>query len=111
MALFRVGVLSDDPLAAAAAWHAEVLPRIFQALDDGEAVLTLVFEPAPHKHRDWRKAAVASLAREKAPARINAVASDEALAITAAVHYLEAAKAITGHYMPLNGQGAALVVS
>ena len=110
MALVRVGALGDDPLAAAAAGYTAILPQVLDLLSAGESVLTLVFEPAPHNHRDWRKAAVATLAREKAPARINAVASDDETAIEAAQHYLESAEAITGHYLQLDGEGAGLVV-
>ena len=138
MATVRVGALPDDPLAAAAEFYRRILadlsPLPFRGgagggvcqtdtaptdrphpnpSPEGEGLsdcLTLVFNPAPHAHRDWRKAAVATLAREKAPTRINAIASDDEAAITAALAWLEAAPAITGHYLPLDGTGAGLVV-
>jgi hypothetical protein len=110
MTLLRVGSLPDDPLAASAAWHAEVLPQALRALDDGASVLTLVFAPADYAHRDWRRATVATLARERAPARINAIAADDEAAIAAAERYFAAAEAITGHYVSLDGAGAGSVL-
>lgn len=111
MPSFAVGVLPDDPLAASAEFHARVLPQVLDRLSAGESPLTLVFAPAGHAHRDWRKAAVATLARERAPARVNGVASDDTGAIAAALDWLEQAPAITGHYLPLDGAGAGSVVS
>ncbi len=97
MTLLRVGPLPDEPLDAAARFHAEILPRIAP----GEAALTLVFTPADHTHRGWRLAAVQSLARRWAPRRVNAVASADEVAIAAADTYLNAAPGVTGQYLPL----------
>ncbi len=110
MAGFAVGQLSDDPLVASTAFHADVLPRVLAAIEAGEAVLTLIFAPAAHPHRDWRAAAVATIARERAPARINAVASDDQAAVAAALSYLEQADGVTGQYMPLDSHGAGKVI-
>ena len=110
MTLLRVGSLPDDPLAASAAWHAEVLPQVLRVLDDGTSALTLVFTSADYAHRDWRRAVVATLARERAPARINAIAADDEAAIAAAERYLASAEAITGHYVSLDGAGAGPVL-
>jgi len=108
--LLPVGSLPDDPLAAAADFHAGSLPKVLAALDRGADQITLVFEPAEHGHREWREAVVATLAREKAPARINAVASSDEAAIAAAETYLAAAPGLTGHYLVLDGLDAGTVI-
>ena len=61
------------PLDAAAKFHAEVLPRIRAALNDGDSVVVR-FDAAEEKPHRWRKEAIAALAREHAPRRVNAVA-------------------------------------
>jgi hypothetical protein len=105
--LVRVGVLPDDALDAASAFHIEVLPRL-RALPD--AAITCVFPEAGHGHADWRRAAIQSLAREIAPRRINAVASEDEAAIVAAEAYLMTAGGVTGQYLPLDGEGAGKVL-
>jgi len=110
MALLEVGELPAEPLAAAAEFHAAILPRILAALAVGTESLTLVFPPAGHPHRDWRLAAIHGLAREHAPRRINAVASADPAAIAAAARYLEHAAGVTGQYLPLDSHGAGTVV-
>lgn len=109
--LLRVGPLPDDPLTAAAQFHAEVLPRLMAALDEGVPVLTLVFEPAGHPHRAWREAAIQTIARTRAPARINAIAADDESAITATEAFIMAAPGLTGQYLALDSHGAGLVVN
>jgi len=115
--LIRVGALPGEPLAAAAEFHARVLPQIVQARDEPTIAaplinhLTLVFAPADHTHRGWRLAVVQSLARAQAPRRINAVASDDERAIAAAGRYLSAAEGVTGQYWTLDGNGAGEVLS
>lgn len=104
MALLRVGHLPDSALAAAAEFHAKVLP-LLNPPRDGEGLL-LVFPPADYTHRAWRLAAVQGLAREHAPIRVNGVASDDEAAIAAALHYLAQAPGVTGQYWPLDAQGA-----
>jgi len=111
MAAYAVGALPDEPLAAAAAFHGAILPRIIAQLGSAAPVhLTLIFAPADHPHRDWRSAAVATLAREMAPVRINAVVSADPAAITAALAWLDAAPGITGQYLPLDSAGAGDVI-
>lgn len=110
MALLRVGALPDEALAAAAEFHAAVLPCVLAAIA-GDATLTLVFAPADHTHRAWRLAAVQSLAREHAPVRVNALASDDESAIRAALSYLGKAEGVTGQYLPLDGNGAVALLS
>ncbi|MFM6930763.1 MAG: Rossmann fold domain-containing protein [Novosphingobium sp.] len=103
----RVGPLPDDALDAASTFHAEVLPRL-RALPD--AVITCVFPPADHGHADWRRAAIQSLAREIAPRRVNAVASDDEAAIASADACLTGADGVTGQYLPLDSEGAGKVL-
>jgi hypothetical protein len=110
MAAFRIGCSSDDPLVASAAFYAQVLPQVLERLAAGEPAITLIFPPSSHPHRDWRKAAIATLAREKAPARINGLASDDEEVIAATLAYLEGAGGITGQYLPLDSAGAGLVL-
>ena len=111
MAVLRVGPLPEDAVAAAAEFHARVLPEVLAqfAPSPGED-LVLAFHPAGHAHRAWRLAAVQGLAREHAPFRVNAVASDDEVAIAAACAYLGDAVGVTGQYLPLDSAGAGEVV-
>lgn len=117
--LLHVGPLPDNPLEAAAAFHAAVLPRVLNAVDQARhggtpPNLTLVFPPAGHPHRAWREAAVQTLGRECAPVRINAVAaSDEGAdraALAAAAAWLAAAPGVTGQFLTLDSHGAGPVL-
>ncbi len=108
MARLQVPLLPDLPSAAAAAFHREILPQAAALLAEDDTCLTLLFAPADHTHRAWRLAAVQSLAREHAPARVNAIAGGGDTA--AALAYLEAAEGVTGQYLPLDDVGAGAVV-
>ena len=110
MAVLEVPPLPALPSAAAAAFHREVLARAVALLDDGAQCLSLMFSPADHTHRGWRLAAVQALAREHAPARVNAVAGGGTNAQAAALDYLEAAAGVTGQYLALDDAGAGPVV-
>ena len=111
MTLLAVGPLPKDALAAAAQFHAEVLPGVKEAVQATPAgQFILVFTPADHTHRGWRLAAVQGLAREYAPRRVNAVESDDDAAIAAAAAYLAGADGITGQLLPLDSAGAGKVV-
>jgi hypothetical protein len=101
MKAVRVGGLPEGPLAAAAQFYAGVVPGLTVAEDT-----VLVFHPADHTHRGWRLAAVQQLARDHAPIRVNALASDDEAAIAASLAYLETAPGVTGQYLPLDGNGA-----
>ncbi|MDE2619492.1 MAG: hypothetical protein KGL54_04950 [Sphingomonadales bacterium] len=94
-----VGPLPGDPLAAAAQFHTEILPRVIAAAGAQPEHLTLVFEPADYTHEDWRRAAVATLARVHAPVRINAVAGGDAAGTAATADYIAAAPGLTGQYL------------
>ena len=72
--------------------------------------MVLVLSPADHTHCGWRLAAVQSLARQFAPLRINAVASDDKAAIAAAIRYLNGADGVTGQYLTLDSAGAGEVI-
>ena len=109
MRLLRVGLLPQEPLAAAATFHAEILPRVTEALADRQDLI-LVFGPADHTHREWRLAIVRGLARQHAPVRVNAVAGDDEAAIAAVAEYLTRAPGVTGQLLPLDGIGAVPVL-
>ncbi len=111
MRVLRVGGLGPEPLAAAARFYAEALPAIVAALAEVADHLVIVFEPADYTHRDWRLAAVRQLARDHAPIRLNALASEDETAITAAVTYLGTAQGVTGQYLLLDGNGAEALLS
>ena len=105
MALLRVEGLPEAPLAAAALFHSRDLPHIADLAGGPDDAITLVLAPADHTHRGWRLAAVQSLARALAPRRVNALASDDAAAIAAALAWLEVSPGVTGQYWPLDGTG------
>lgn len=108
--LLRVGPLADDPLEAAADFHARLLPSIEATLGAGADPLTLVFLPAGHEHKAWRLAVVQGLARRFAPSRVNALESDDRAAIDAATYWLDSAAGVTGQLLPLDGAGAGSVL-
>ena len=101
--MLRIDVpdLGQGALAAAARFHAEVLPGLPA---DGD--LLLVFPPADHDHQGWRLSVVQALAREWAPGRVNGVMSDSEAAIAATLAYLGDAAGVTGQYWPLDAEGA-----
>ena len=111
MAQLRLGELPEEPLAAAAMFHAEVLPRVRAGLAAAPADFTLILAPADYTHRAWRQAAVQALAREYAPIRVNAVTSASEPAIAAALAFLDTAEGITGQLLELDDTGAGEVVS
>lgn len=104
MAVVRVTGLPAGPLDAAAAFHAEWLPRIRAAIGSDESTV-LAFAPAEHSHRGWRLAAVQELARAHAPQRVNAVAGDSEAAIAAALALLDNCQGITGQLLALDAAG------
>lgn len=103
--LLRIGALPDEALAAAAQFHARILPRVLDAAAQGENVL-LVFESADHTHRDWRNGVVRGLARRLAPVRVNAIAGNEETGMAATAEYLAGAPGVTGQLLPVDGTGA-----
>jgi len=105
----RIEGLPEEPLAAAAAFHAEWLPQAQDLLSAGDDLI-LIFAPADHTHRCWRLAAVQGLARDHAPRRINAVAAGSGAAIASACAYLAAAPGLTGQLLVLADAGARSVL-
>ena len=110
MPVFRVGALPDAPLAAASQFYGQCLPQLRVELVSGNDPVAIVFAGADYRHRGWRTEAVASLAREVAPRRINAVAGDDSRAIAAAIDWLERAPGVTGQLLRLDSQGAGEVI-
>lgn len=110
MELLHVGPLADDPLDAAADFHARLLPAVETTLGAGADPLTLVFLPASHEHRAWRLAVVQGLARRFAPSRINALECADQPAMEAAARWLDGAGGVTGQLLPLDGTGAGPVL-
>ncbi len=101
--MISVRGLPASPLAAAAVFHADVLPGLLRGTQT--APLTLHFAAADHTHRAWRAAVVAELARAMAPRRVNALAGGGAAQIAAATAYIAAAPGVTGQLLQLGGEG------
>lgn len=97
-AVLRIGNLSENPLDAAAEFHAHWLAQARTALGGADA-LAIVFPAAAHPHRAWRLAAVQELAREAAPARVNGVEAGGKKAAAAVLAYLEGAPGVTGQLL------------
>lgn len=111
--------LPDHALAAAATFHARIVPRLREELGDPAAAdagvqLVVVFGSADHAHGGWRRVAVQALARQWAPARINAIAvqaGDWRLvqsAIAGTLAFLAEVPGITGQVLEVGGNFAEL---
>jgi hypothetical protein len=99
--------LPDDPLAAAAAFHSEIVLQVRAARH--QPALVVLFTPADPAHAAWRLAAIQQLAREAAPAtRINAVVANPANeeATAEVVRYALGAPGITGQIIEVHGAAA-----
>ena len=103
--LYCVADMPTSPLEASALFHERDLPGIVALLKQDGQDLTLAFTAADHSHRAWRLAVVQGLAREHAPLRINAVASNDQAAIAAAHAWCGNAPGVTGQYWPLDVTG------
>jgi hypothetical protein len=95
--VLRIEGLPEEALGAAAAFHAEWLPKARELAERDD--LALVFPPAPYDHRGWRLAAVQDLARAAAPKRVNGVVGDDEAATGQAVAWLAEAAGITGQLL------------
>ena len=100
-AVLRIEGLPESALDAAAAFHAEWLPRARQLLGTDEA-LALVLPAATYDHRGWRLAVVQNLAREAAPKRVNAVAGEQEQAIAETLDWLARSPGITGQLLAID---------
>lgn len=105
MQLLAATGLPAGALAAAAEFHARVLPKL-----PAQGDLLIRFDAADHTHRGWRLAVVQQLARERAPDRVNAVAGGSAAAVASAQAYLAAAAGLTGQLLDLDDLGAGPVI-
>ena len=99
----------DGARSEARITRASPSPTAWVPSPEGED-LVLILPPADHTHRAWRLAVVQGLAREYAPLRVNAVASDDPDAIASALNYLDNAPGLTGQYLALDGIGAGDVI-
>ncbi|MBO9497934.1 MAG: hypothetical protein J7496_02705 [Novosphingobium sp.] len=106
-AVLRIAGLPVSALDAAAAFHRDHLPRVRAELARTDA-LALVFPEAPYDHAGWRRAAVADLAREAAPRRVNGVTGEDESAITATLAWLAQAPGITGQLLPVQASSAGI---
>ena len=104
LAVLRVGDLPVAALDAAAAFHGEWLNRARAQTAQGD--LAILFPPAAQDHHAWRLATVQDLAREAAPARVNAIVGTDEAAITETLAYLAAAPGITGQMLAVGGNVA-----
>lgn len=109
LAVIRVEDLPENPLDAAARFHAAVVPRARAALAEGRD-LALLFPPGDKAQHGWRHAAIQGLAREAAPRRVNGVESggDDA-AVAEVTDWLANAQGVTGQLFQVDGKTAAMV--
>lgn len=110
MAVLPVTGLARGAVAAAADFYARIVPQLRGAAKDGADHLTLVLPSGDYTHRHWRAAALAGLARDMAPVRVNAIAGGDAAAVRAALDWLASAPGVTGQVLVLDGHGAGAVI-
>lgn len=94
-ALVAANGLPESPLDAALHFYQRHVPQILAAGDD----CAVLFDPADHSHHAWRLAAVQQLARDVAPARVNAVVGGDDAAIADVLAYLAKAPGVTGQLL------------
>jgi hypothetical protein len=99
-ALVAANGLPESPLDAALDFYQRHVPQIRAAGDD----CAVLFDCADHTHHAWRLAAVQQLAREAAPARVNAIVGGEEAAIAELLAYLAAAPGVTGQLLAVAGK-------
>ncbi|MDD3798985.1 MAG: hypothetical protein PHE36_07390 [Novosphingobium sp.] len=102
-AVYRTGPLPQGALEASAAFHGDHVAVIRELLADGPDCLVVVFPPAAHDHRGWRRAAIADLARAHAPVRVLGLADGDAAAVARTLDYLETAQGVTGQLLAADG--------
>ncbi|WP_260925216.1 Rossmann fold domain-containing protein [Novosphingobium sp. 9] len=107
----RISGLPEAPLDAAADFHARVLPEVLTEAAQASAaqpdgLLCLLFAAASYEHREWRLAAVQSLARAQAPLRVNALEGGDEAQVAAALDWLESVPGVTGQLLRLDGNAA-----
>jgi hypothetical protein len=107
-AVLRISGLPETALDAAAAFHGDHLPRARAELAGEADALALVFPAASYDHAGWRRAAVADLAREATPKRVNGVTGADEAAIDATLAWLAQAPGITGQLLPVVGSATGI---
>ncbi|WP_324742524.1 hypothetical protein U8326_04075 [Tsuneonella sp. CC-YZS046] len=100
----RIPTLPENPLQASADFYRSHLAMVTDGLAGNVASLAIVFPPASHAHRGWRRAVIANLAREFAPVRVNGIAGSEGEALAAALAWLGHSPGVTGQLLGLCGQ-------
>lgn len=95
--------LPESALDAAAQFHVSVVPLVREQAKEHPLVV-IDFATADYTHASWRQAVVGQLARELAPVRVNAVASDSAAleARAETINYLQHAPGVTGQILALD---------
>lgn len=102
-AVVRLPDLPADAVDAAGAFYREHMALVRDALADNVTCITVVFPPASHDHRDWRRAAIASLARQNAPIRVNGLVGSEGGAMHKVLAWLAGAPGLTGQLLVVDG--------
>lgn len=98
----RAADLPGLPLDAANQFYAELVPPIRDRIARSGDVI-IAFDHMPPEHKAWRLAAIQALAREAAPARVNAVVGPLGEEMTTVCHYLANAPGVTGQVFELDG--------
>ena len=105
-AVYRTGPLPDAALDASAAFHARHLPAVLDLLAKRPESLVVIFPPAAHDHRGWRRVAIADLARAHAPVRVLGLAEGDPAALERVLAYLKRAPGVTGQMLAVDGMAA-----
>ncbi len=100
-AVLAIEDLPPAALDAAAEFHRRHLGAARELLRGEVDSLVIVFPAAPYDHSDWRRAAIADLAREAAPKRVNGVTGSDARARAETLAWLEGAPGVTGQLLPV----------
>ncbi|OCC24972.1 hypothetical protein MB02_05895 [Croceicoccus estronivorus] len=102
-AIYRTGPMPANALEASSAFYAEHLVAIAELLADGPDTLVVIFPPATHDHRGWRRAAIADLARAHAPTRVLGLIDGDPAGVSRALAYCESAEGVTGQLLAVDG--------
>lgn len=99
-ALIEARGLPENPLDAAASFHNKVLPAIRAAIATSGGTV-IAFDPAGHEHYNWRLAVTQELAREAAPARVNAIVGESGETLHSTLAFIASAPGVTGQIFTL----------
>ena len=95
--------LPVGPLDAAAYFHAEIVPAI-RADSEFADDIRVLFAPADHSHGGWRREAIAGLARELAPRRVNGIVGGDRESLAQMSEFLRDAPGVTGQIFTIDGK-------